>query len=318
LLPLPASTANPLLLDADPALSYALDFFAWGIETYVGTRLRAQAALYGLNLPAAVGGKLSVEPSPFLYNHEFKFPLFALYRKHDAWDEHTTSWDKSTSRWSFSYVLGPLTPIQQDKLAPVLRAVAEVVRRLAHQGYDPAYLSGASIWDVSRAGVQKARLVECSYGGYEPIDTNGDYYRAINGTLEVLEREMPVTGAFEAWTGADVALDVTDPAQKTVVSDVVDFGTNVAPTVTSASPSSGTKAGSTIVTLTGTGFVPGTTPAVLFGAMPATSVIVLSATSLRCTTPAHDAFPTFAADVTVTNIDGQSATLAAGYTFTTP
>jgi hypothetical protein len=317
-LPLTSSTTNSLLLDADPAIAFALDFFAWGIGHYVGARLLAQAALDGLNLPSAVGLKVSIEPSPFLYSDQFKFPILALYRKHETWDEHTAVWDKSTSHWVLSYVLPPLTPLQQDHLNPILRSVAEVVRRLAHQGYDPGYLSGASVWDVSNAGIQRARLIESGYGSYEPIDTNGLYYRALNATVEVLEREMPVTDAFEAFTGADAALDVKDPAQHTVVSDVVDLATGAAPTVTGVSPDHGTKAGSTSITIAGTGFVPGTTPTVLVGNLPATSVVVVDSTSITCATPAHDAFSTFAADIEVTNIDGQSGTLSAGYTFTSP
>lgn len=85
-----------------------------------------------------------------------------------------------------------------------------------------------------------------------------------------------------------------------------------APTV---SPASGTIAGDTPVTITGTGFqpgVPGTT--VTFGGVAGTGVNVLSSTKIQVTTPAHAAG---AVDVKVTNPDSQSLTLPGGYTYVT-
>jgi hypothetical protein len=114
-----------------------------------------------------------------------------------------------------------LTPLQQDALNPILRGVAAVLRRLAHQGADPGYLSGAAVWGEGHGRVQRARLVACSYGGFEKLDANQQYYRAVTGTMQVLEREMPVAGAFESLTGVDGALDVTD-TDGTTVPDVVD------------------------------------------------------------------------------------------------
>jgi hypothetical protein len=81
------------------------------------------------------------------------------------------------------------------------------------------------------------------------------------------------------------------------------------------SPASGTIAGDTPVTITGTGFqpgVPGTT--VTFGGVAGTGVNVLSSTKIQVTTPAHAAG---AVDVKVTNPDSQSLTLPGGYTYVT-
>jgi hypothetical protein len=84
-----------------------------------------------------------------------------------------------------------------------------------------------------------------------------------------------------------------------------------APTLASLSVSTGPIAGGTSVTLTGTGFVAGAT--VLFGTTPGTSVVVVSSTSITVVTPAESAG---VVSVTVTNIDSQSATLPAAFTFT--
>lgn len=85
-----------------------------------------------------------------------------------------------------------------------------------------------------------------------------------------------------------------------------------APTVASVTASSGTTAGGTSVTIAGTQFRTSGTTSVTFGGSAATAVSVSSSTSLTCTTPAHSAG---AVDVVVTNPDGQSGTLAGGFTY---
>jgi len=88
---------------------------------------------------------------------------------------------------------------------------------------------------------------------------------------------------------------------------------NPAPTVSSIAPTSGSLAGGTAVTITGTGFLTGAT--VKFGGTPATNVSVVSATSITATAPAHAAGKV---DVVVTNSDSQSATLAQSFTYALP
>jgi hypothetical protein len=87
---------------------------------------------------------------------------------------------------------------------------------------------------------------------------------------------------------------------------------NPAPMLTGISPSSGTAAGGTAVTITGTGFQAGAT--VSLGGTPATGVTVVSGTSITATTAAHGAG---AVDVVVTNSDTQAGTLTQGFTYTT-
>jgi MYXO-CTERM domain-containing protein len=82
-----------------------------------------------------------------------------------------------------------------------------------------------------------------------------------------------------------------------------------APTITTINPSSGTAAGGTMVTITGTNFA---TPAVTFGGT-AGSVSASTSTSITVTTPAH---ATGMVDVVVTNADTQSATATNGFTYT--
>jgi hypothetical protein len=86
--------------------------------------------------------------------------------------------------------------------------------------------------------------------------------------------------------------------------------TNSAPTVTVVSPNSGSTNGGTAVTITGTNFVSGAT--VTFGGTAATSVTVVSSTSITATTPAHAAG---AVNVVVTDSSG-TGTLTNGFTYT--
>jgi len=84
----------------------------------------------------------------------------------------------------------------------------------------------------------------------------------------------------------------------------------VPPTVTSVSPNTGTTAGGTAVTITGTNFVAGAT--VAFGSNAATNVIVVSSTQITATTPAGNAG---GVTVTVTNPGVPGGSLANGYTY---
>ena len=87
-------------------------------------------------------------------------------------------------------------------------------------------------------------------------------------------------------------------------------GGNPAPTVTGISPTSGTTAGGTPVTVSGTGFLAGAT--LSLGGTAASNVVVSNSTTITATTPAHAAG---AVNVTVTNTDSQSGTRTNGYTY---
>jgi hypothetical protein len=104
---------------------------------------------------------------------------------------------------------------------------------------------------------------------------------------------------------------------------IAQVSTQPAPTLTSVSPSIGTQAGGTAVTLTGTGFATAwqasgfrDSPRVLVGNSLATSVVVVSATSITCVTPA--ALGNGTVSVTVFNGDSQFGNLASSFTYTTP
>ena len=76
------------------------------------------------------------------------------------------------------------------------------------------------------------------------------------------------------------------------------------------SPTSGPQAGGTSVTITGSNFKTGAT--VLFGAVAATSVVVVHPSLITCATPAAGGSTV---SVTVTNTDGSSGVLTNAYNF---
>ncbi|GEM_PF-1082156 len=106
----------------------------------------------------------------------------------------------------------------------------------------------------------------------------------------------PEYGLLFAWFTGTAAYD---EGQGTVEFLAVEDTT---PQVTVVAPAAGSSVGGTVVTVTGSGFTPSST--VTFGGVPAASVVVDSATSLRATTPTLPAGP---APVVVTTAGGASA-----------
>ncbi len=117
------------------------------------------------------------------------------------------------------------------------------------------------------------------------------------------------------------AVNVSAVNSNTLTADVADLFTFTTsggggistPTFTSIDTHTGTTAGGTSVTITGTGFVTGAT--VTIGGVNCTSVIVVSETSITCTTGAHSAG---AVNVVVTNPDTGSVTGTGVYTYFIP
>jgi IPT/TIG domain/Putative Ig domain len=131
---------------------------------------------------------------------------------------------------------------------------------------------------------------------------------ASSATVSSATRIQAVTPAHAA---GPVDVVVRNPDGQ---SSIGSFVYNIAsPTVASVSPNSGPATGGTSVFITGANFLAGAL--VFFGGAPATTVTVSSATQIQALTPASTAG---AVDVTVENPDGQSRTLASGFTYTAP
>jgi hypothetical protein len=129
-------------------------------------------------------------------------------------------------------------------------------------------------------------------------------------TSVVVVSATQITANTPPHTQGSVAVAVRNPdGQSATLADGFTF-TGPAPILSSVSPTSGPSTGGTSVTLTGQNFVSGAT--VTFGGAAASSVVVVSATQITAHTPPHSQG---SVNVVVTNPDGQSATLAGGFTF---
>src|SRR5262249_8258821 len=107
----------------------------------------------------------------------------------------------------------------------------------------------------------------------------------------------------------DVA--VTNPdSQSATLSAAFSYQAPPPPTVSGISPNAGSTAGGTAVTIFGSGFLSEATVSIGGGA--ATNVVVGNASTITATTGPH---AVGAADVSVQNPDGQSNTLAGGFTY---
>ncbi len=135
---------------------------------------------------------------------------------------------------------------------------------------------------------------------------------AATGVSVVSSTTITATAPAHAAGAVNVVVTNTDSQSGTKTSAYTYTGGNPAPTVSAISPTSGTTAGGTAVTITGTGFLSGAT--VSLGGTAATGVSVVNSTTITATAPAHAAG---AVNVVVTNTDSQSGTKTSAYTYTT-
>ena len=131
-------------------------------------------------------------------------------------------------------------------------------------------------------------------------------------TSFTVDSHTQITATSPAGTAGTVHILVTTPIGTNTPVTADQFTYQAEPTVTSVSPNAGTILGGTSVTITGTGFLTGAT--VKFDTSQATSVAVVSDTTITCVTPAHET--AVAVNVSVTNTDTQTGTLNNGYTYT--
>jgi hypothetical protein len=152
-------------------------------------------------------------------------------------------------------------------------------------------------------------------------DISNSTYPANYSSNQVTNRWANVDGVGVAMATRELAAASDDPGAAALSGGTIWVANTFAvrpaatpaPTVTSIDPASGTTAGGTSVTITGTDFVD--TPTVTFGGDAATNVAFTNSTTITCDTPAHAAG---AVDVIVTNPDAQADTLTDGYEYVTP
>ncbi len=130
---------------------------------------------------------------------------------------------------------------------------------------------------------------------------------ACTGVTVVSSSQLTCTAPSNVAGTVDIVVTNTDLQTVTLAASYTYEG---APTLSSVAPTGGALAGNTAITLTGTGFLSGAS--VTIGGNACASIVVASATSITCTTPAHVAG---AVDIVVTNSDGQTVTLPSSFTY---
>jgi hypothetical protein len=109
---------------------------------------------------------------------------------------------------------------------------------------------------------------------------------------------------------ADIVVTNPDTQAATLVAGYT-YNLAASPTVTAVTPASGTSAGKTSATITGTGFAAGAT--VTFGTSAATNVVVVNSTTIMATVPQGSVGTSVA--VTVRNPDTQPGTRLNAYSY---
>jgi len=316
--PLSSTSTNSLLQDADPALFFALDFFAYLISTYPGPRLliAAQGA-QATKIAAAVAQKYPVLPQSAMLENQFGFPLLCIGRRSTQTRRHTAGWESDRCAFDLLYVLPPLNPGQAEQILPILKSVYDTLRHKTTQGWDPGYTPpggtlGQQPWAL--CGVESIgfghELNESESATYGFLEGAGNLmFPTLRMTGYIVERDMYVPAANK-YAGGDIEIDLL-ATDGSVVANFMNLSAQLAPTIASLSATGGPIAGGTSVTLTGTLFLPG--PVVLFGPYKATSVVWVNATTVTCVTPAISG--PGVVSCTLLNRDGQAATLSAAFTY---
>ena len=318
--PLTSSLTNSLLLDADPAIYYALDFFAWILGNSSGPispRLLAAASAAGAPITSAVMQKYPSPLDPYKLTNQFLFPLLAVYRRSTDYDKFTSSYYNDKGFFDLMWVMPPLTQGQAQQILPIFRAAEVAIRDRCVQGYDPSYAppggsNGDQPWSKIYAYVNNIGLLSSQYGILENM--SGEFFPTLKIQCFVEERQnyIPLSRTF---AGADLTEKLIAP-DGTTYGTIDQVSTQAAPTITSLSASSGTYAGGTSVTIGGTLF--GSTDyvqplQVLFGNNHATSVTLVSSTEITCVTPAMSG--PGVVNITIINQDGQTVVEPAAFTF---
>ena len=309
------------LRDADPALFYLIEFSKRVIDVYVGPRLLAEATRIGFGdkVSVAVAEWMPMDPEPYLLEAQVRFPLLATYRKNSKFD-YVGRDRVIVDEVEIIYVLPPMSAAEANNILPVLTSVLRTLDSRYEQGFDPAYTpsmptgtAGEPFWQ--RAGLTGVQIKSASYGSY--MSDAELYFPAVIITAELYEKSSKQPKGLEEWDGALVHEDLAQPFQPTL-QDLVVVPINGPLKLTSATPTLGTKAGGTTVTLKGTNFKIGTQPKVFFDDIPATNVVVVDDTTITCKTPSYVTPANAMVDIYLVDSDGQSQVLVTGFTYTTP
>lgn len=226
--PLSSSTAASALKDADPALYYSLAYFASVLQTYIGPRLAAEAALAGLAsgdnaITQAVRYALPYEPK--LVNSEQqigKWPLLAVWRESGKYRWRTVARMQTEATWRIAYMLPPMTGGQLERLQPFLNSVPKTLLNRIENHFDPAFANGADF--LKLAGICQMDMLEDAWGSYQ-FPQGNIVFPAWLGKLFVaeLDKNLPPSATGGPIAGIDVDIQLVPSDGSPVVDHFIDL-----------------------------------------------------------------------------------------------
>lgn len=206
--PVAASPFVGALTALDPILAAAIAFYKAMLVTHLGDYFAAMVTDAGAtNLSSnIVAETVSYDPSPYLQESQYKFPLLAMYRTEEDVEDHTVNWYKTACSYTFVYVLPPLDAARANKILPILKGIRSVIVDRTIQGYDPSYLSGVEVW--AAPGVMSIGVTKARYGTMP--DVKGELlFPALELTIACEEREKNNPG-LDTLSGLDGTVDVSN------------------------------------------------------------------------------------------------------------
>ena len=135
-------------------------------------------------------------------------------------------------------------------------------------------------------------------------------FGGVQATHVTVLSSAQLSAMIPAHAAGTVTVEVTNPDGESTGLAAAFTYTSTSLTINSISPSSGSTAGGTVVTVAGSNFSTGATAS--FGGSPASNVSIVSSTQLKATTPTH---ASGAVSVVVSNPDGANATLANAFSY---
>jgi len=210
--PLPTSTGNTLLQDADPALYQVTQFLQAVIQTHLGPRFDEEMSNAGYSQFVGKASSTTVpfNPLPFLTENQLVPPLLAVWREDETYLQRTAFWWSYEESWKLLWVLPPLRAPQFLALASFLTAAARVITNRLKLGYDPSYLGAAML--IELAGLEYIVAKKPSYGPLQKVGTDL-FFPTLGLDIEVHEIEVPCPAppaTSNPLAGADPTILVTD------------------------------------------------------------------------------------------------------------
>lgn len=201
--PTSASDHEDTLAALDPGRQLLCDLFAAAIRADLGAAWDKIAEGTALNGKSVVEDVFAGRPTRALMRERRPdFPLLCVYRSGAAtFDQATLEVERATQPWTCDFVLGALSPEDEQKLGDVFQAVSKVIARVIRRRGHESYKSGALQFFSDTARFGAIRLVRAESGnavfaGGGVESEQGPTYFMLSCDLETVEHDWENEEAF--------------------------------------------------------------------------------------------------------------------------